>query len=578
MADQLNVGCNFTRLGGEGGGRCAISSFYNCIDPMKFINLSPADRRKAYDNIRKQLHSVWEQISTDKSKSGVAKLQRLQNMIYELGNSGTSHDDTMQKARTPAAAWAQLGDDLTLPTKSLGWDVLAFMATEHGVNILLFLCLEQSHDYRNGTPKAAKYWAEADADARAAQLALTSRTRPGGRWVNQDGGTVQKLVPAYAVVDRPWIVLYQRQLMQWTHRIVDGEEETETDGGGHYEAVVKRWTAATGAVQYTGVFDQNSDAELEWRHVQTLANRLLAETNSELASQRMAVDYDNKHKPHLYNVLDAAGVRIPGKNPRKGATANCLPCLVVAVDKRVVGTGKTATHQTYTMWSPQGVLTNKLGVNMLKPLSINNFPELLAFRDEKLTAAERLPSDHPDHQQPLLGTASTFPKLTLENAWKAYRGTYTQRTVNQSRQRKVVSRKAANAADTSIQAARATRKKGYSYESLSDTPASQRDRSSASRITEIFAVNKAHTHYTVRWSEPAGAPAETKERISWLDQRAQYIEVVNAFRAKQQTQQTQQTQQMQQTQQAEDDMQTDTDSEQHEADAEDDGEAEYMVD
>lgn len=178
---------------------------------------------------------------------------------------------------------------------------------------------------------------------------------------------------------------------------------------------MKRCTTATGEVQYTGVFAQNSDTELEWRHVQTLANRLMAVTNSEVASTRMAVDYDNKHKPHLYKVLDAAGVRIPGTNARKGATANCLPCLVIAVDKRTVGTGKTATHQMYTMWSPQGVLANKIGVNMLKPLAINNFPELLAFRDEKLTAAERLPSDNANHQQPLLGTASTYPKLTLDN-------------------------------------------------------------------------------------------------------------------------------------------------------------------
>ena len=360
-------------------------------------------------------------------------------------------------------------------------------------------------------------------------------------------------------------MIYQRQLVQWTHRMVDGEEQLQTVDGGHYEAVVKSWTTA-GEVQYTGLFEQNGDHELEWRHMQTLANRLMAVINSEAASTRMAVDYDNKHKPHLYKLLDAAGVRIPGAHPRKGATANLLPCLVIAVDKRVVGTGKTATHQMYTMWSPQGVLANKIGVNMLKPLAINNFPELLAFRDEKLTAAERLPSDDTNHKSPLLGTASTYPKLTLDSAWTAFRATYTQRTVDQSRQCKVATRKAANAADTSIQAARATRKKGYSYESLSNTPASQRDRTTASHITEIFSVNK--THYTVRWSEPAGAPAESKERIKVMDTQAEYIDIVNAFRAKQQAEQ------------AQDDALTDTDSsEQNEAEAEDDGDskAEYMV-
>ena len=133
----------------------------------------------------------------------------------------------------------------------------------------------------------------------------------------------------------------------------------------------------------------------------------------------------------------------------------------------------------------------------------------------------------------------------MDSAWTAFRATYTQRAVDLSRQRKVAKRKAANAADTSIQAARATRKKGYWYESLSNTPASQRDRTTASHITEILSVNK--THYTVRWSEPAGAPAESKERLtSWT--RKQNTLTLNAFRAKQQAQQ------------AQDDTQTDTDS------------------
>ena len=188
-------------------------------------------------------------------------------------------------------------------------------------------------------------------------------------------------------------MIYQRQLVQWTHRMED-EEQLQTVDGGHDEAVVKRWTTA-GEVQYTGLFEQSGDHELEWRHVQTLANRLMAVTNSEAASTRMAVDYDNKHKPYLYKLLDAAGVRIPGAHLLKGA--NLLPCLVIAVDKRVVGTGRTTTHQMYTMWSPQGVLANEIGVNMLKPLAINNFPELLAFRDKKLTAAKRLPSDDINH-------------------------------------------------------------------------------------------------------------------------------------------------------------------------------------
>ena len=103
MADQLNVRCYLMRLGGEGGGRCAISAFYNCISPMRFINLSSADRRKAYDNIREQLRALWMKLSTEKDKTTVAKQQRLQQMIFELGNSGSSLGDAVRRATSPAA-------------------------------------------------------------------------------------------------------------------------------------------------------------------------------------------------------------------------------------------------------------------------------------------------------------------------------------------------------------------------------------------------------------------------------------------------------------------------------------------
>jgi hypothetical protein len=126
-------------------------------------------------------------------------------------------------------------------------------------------------------------------------------------------------------------------------------------------------------------------------------------------------------------MLDAVGVRIPGPHPGKGATTNCLPGLVISVAAHTVGTGRTAVYQLYTVWTPEGVLSAKLSVDKLKGLSINSFPELLAFRDERLTAAERLPPNEPGYQQPLLGTAGRCPKVTLATAWTAHRATFEQR-------------------------------------------------------------------------------------------------------------------------------------------------------
>ena len=92
----------------------------------------------------------------------------------------------------------------------------------------------------------------------------------------------------------------------------------------------------------------------------------------------MADDYDAKAKPRAYRHLDAVGVRIPGKNPRKGHLHNCLPCLVVDVreERRRAGT-RVVVHRMYTVWCPFGVLSNKLKVDKLVSLSINNFPALL---------------------------------------------------------------------------------------------------------------------------------------------------------------------------------------------------------
>ena len=303
---------------------------------------------------------------------------------------------------------------------------------------------------------------------------------------------------------------------------------------------MKRVQTAAGADQYIGVFSPGGNTAAEYDQVLTLATRLLTEVNLQAASQRMAADYDAKSKVHTYQLLDAVGVRIPGKNPRKGDTPNSLPGLVVSIHKQDNGSGsKKVVHQLYTVWCQYGVLSQKLKIDKLVSLSINNFPHLLAFRDETLTAPERLPQSDPDWQSALRGTARSCPKVTVDAAWKAHVATFQQRPVDQSRQRTVPTRLAADAADTAIAATRADNREALSFATITNQFASQSSsRPAASSIARILSANK--TNYKVQWTQPEGNPAVSSVNKHWMIHQAAYRDVVNAHNAEQQEQQEQQ--------------------------------------
>ena len=241
-------------------------------------------------------------------------------------------------------------------------------------------------------------------------------------------------------------------------------------------------------------------------------------------------------------------MRISGKNPRKGNTAKSLPGLVIAIRKKKVGDGaKVVWHQLYQVWCAQGVLSQTIKVDQLVPLSINNFPELLAFRDKRLTAEERLPSSDPKWQSPLTSTASSYPTVTLKTVWEQHRATYKQRTEDQSRKRKVGTRAAADAADTAIAATRADANKALSLATVTNQPAPPASSSSASsqpsRIARILNVSKSE--YTVQYTEPQGNPEKGRVGRDWMDKQAAYIDVVHAFWNEQHADKEQQQQQQQ---------------------------------
>ena len=184
-------------------------------------------------------------------------------------------------------------------------------------------------------------------------------------------------------------------------------------------------------------------------------------------------------------------------------------------------------HLRVRRCSPAGRQAGELVVpcHDLITLSINSFPDLLDFRDNILTPEERLLSDDPNWQSPWTGTVNEqYEAVPVRTAWIARRLWYKQRTVDQSRQRKTGTRRAANAADTAIAATQTSRRSALSLATITDQPTSQpTGRSSPSRIVEI--LHEGDRTYKVRWSQPVGNPEQSDERTSWLDNQGDYKHV-----------------------------------------------------
>ena len=288
------------------------------------------------------------------------------------------------------------------------------------------------------TPIAEDRWRRATEAERREQLLRQGRKREGGRWVEELSATSDQLVPCFIMQDMPFIVLYQRTRNESKMWMKNGQAERDTSGGtGHFEAVVKRMRSATGEDEYTGVFQPGGETAVEYEQVLALATRLMAVMYSQAASERMAVDYDAKTKVHAYQLLDAVGLRVPGNNARKGATPSCVPGVVVAIYKQNNGSGsKKVVRQLYSVWCEYGVLSQKLKIDKLVSISINNFPALLAFREETLTAEERLPESDSNWRSPLDGTfSSTRVSPLLRRGRRSWRPSHSGQWIKVDRER-----------------------------------------------------------------------------------------------------------------------------------------------
>ena len=543
MAAVLNVGCTFMRLGGEGGGRCAFSAFYNALRPMDFVPRTSDERRAEYDRLRYELRQWWERLSEATGGRDASERERIIQLQMDLGTGGVAEDDqqtdqeaglqpvqTIQKSGREAC-WQQLGVDLLASNKSLGPDTLLILARQHKFNLLLFSHHTEMRDYGAGTREAANKWNQATDEEKRARMAYMDRRTTGGRWTESEQcGTQYSLVPPYIKQDRPFIVLFARTVTTWHAR---QGRPMSTSSGGHFEAVVKRTRDTAGVAHYTGVYQMGGDTAAEYHHCLTLAQRYMAGVNQKVASDNMAAQYDRKQKLHQFKLLDAVGVRVPGKNPRKGDTSHSVPGLVIGITERQVGSTTKVTHKMYTVWCAQGVLSQPIKLDKLVPLSINNFSELLEFRDRTLKPAERLQPTNAGWQSPLLGTASTLRRVEIGKAWKQQLSGYTQRTVDQSRQRTTTARTAAVAAETALQVSRADERRAASLASLSNQAAPARSTGTrGSYITKILGT-AGLARYRVQWSEPEGNPAVTTELRTWLDTSAEYVSVVRAYRQQQ---------------------------------------------
>lgn len=111
----------------------------------------------------------------------------------------------------------------------------------------------------------------------------------------------------------------QRAVPEHAHRVDSAEERRRSVcqhvcSTGHFEAIVKK------------IVRMGGHTASEYDQTLTLATLLMAVVISQAASQPITVYYGLKPKVQLYQLLDAVGVRIPGKNPRKGhATHTARP-------------------------------------------------------------------------------------------------------------------------------------------------------------------------------------------------------------------------------------------------------------
>lgn len=197
------------------------------------------------------------------------------------------------------------------------------------------------------------------------------------------------------------------------------------------------------------------------------------------------------------------------------------------------------TQVLYTVWSQYGVLVGRWATNKLSSLIKNNYTELLELLTT-LTPRERLSVKDANFLEPLAGSLKNADRVSLMDAHRQRSKKRKQRVKDQSRRRKVRSRTTADAADAAIAATLADTHRGASLAVVTNQVAAPPRPPQGSYITHIIRLMPSGKRYEVEWSEPEGNPARTKELVQWLDNNADYRDVVLAWREQQRQEREQQ--------------------------------------
>lgn len=256
----------------------------------------------------------------------------------------------------------------------------------------------------------------------------------------------------------------------------------------------------------------------------SICNKVLAEHNTESASNRMAMDYNAKASVVEYKLFDIVGVSYKTGSMRHGKAPDCIPGLIILITDKQTGSGAAkATHHFYTILTEYGVLKERYQVGQLSPLTLNNYPALATMKAEQFTDAEQESSTHP-HWTAV--DITRFTPISSKDAHEQMLAGEKQATVDQSRKRRVPTRAAANAAETSIMASQASKRSAPSVADLSNQPAARPSRTEKNVIVEVICKHRGG--YKVRYSRDNEEYWETASLIE-----KKYIHLLEEFKARQ---------------------------------------------
>ena len=310
----------------------------------------------------------------------------------------------------------------------------------------------------------------------------------------------QRLIPHQWNDQLPVIVIYHRAFYMADGDLSDGS----VDAGGHYETIfcVDRDTGA-----WLSRFEPGHPT---WTHLRRLAGEVMARSAATVARAQMEDDYNLNVAAADFAVGAAVGVRTNATKQRtqKRGVIN-IPALVVAVRDNV-RVGAAATGQrVYTCLCKYGIIDRELKVDWLVYLSANN--HLLLFESLRQHLAD--------------DTWRLQPRVTVEAAVKAF----------------LSEREAGSAVAPPRQQPWRAAAAGGSECELSEADEEgdeeQQSQHAASPFTltlsqaqqhPIRIVRRSGQRYLVEWNDP---PDErTWERVNVWDNRAEYRELVLAFR------------------------------------------------